>query len=202
MTEARVDSDEPVINILGEHVALGPIDRKLVPLYQRWMSQFDMLRTLGAVPPQPLTLEAETAWFDASATSTSVTVFTIYERGNWRPIGNLDLRAVDFRNRTAEFGIMIAESDCRGKGYGTEATRLALDYAFTALGLHNVMLAVVAFNLAAIRAYEKAGFREIGRRREAWWMGGKLWDVIYMDCLATEFTSPVLSKIFVPDEPR
>jgi len=197
MAEPHVEAEKPVINILGEQVALGPIDRKLVPLYQRWMSQFDLLRTLGAVPPQPLTLEAETAWFDAS-----VTVFTIYKRGNWRPIGNLDLRAVDFRNRTAEFGIMIAEADSRGKGYGTEATRLALDYAFTALGLHNVMLAVVAFNLAAIRAYEKAGFREIGRRREAWWMGGKLWDIIYMDCLSTEFTSPVLSKIFVPDEPR
>ena len=197
MAEPHAEAEKPVINILGEQVALGPIDRKLVPLYQRWMSQFDLLRTLGAVPPQPLTLEAETAWFDAS-----VTVFTIYKRGNWRPIGNLDLRAVDFRNRTAEFGIMIAEADSRGKGYGTEATRLALDYAFTALGLHNVMLAVVAFNLAAIRAYEKAGFREIGRRREAWWMGGKLWDIIYMDCLSTEFTSPVLSKIFVPDEPR
>jgi RimJ/RimL family protein N-acetyltransferase len=165
------------------------------------MSQFDMLRTLDFLP-QPLTLEAETAWFDATAISTSMTMFTIYERGNWRPIGNLDLRDIDFRNRTAGFGIAIAEADSRGKGYGTEATRLALDYAFTALGMHNVMLTVFAFNPAAIRAYEKAGFHEIGRRREAKWMGGKLWDVIYMDCLATEFASPVLSKIFMPDEPR
>jgi hypothetical protein len=33
-------------------------------------------------------------------------------------------------------------------------------------------------------------------------MGGRLWDTIYMDCLASEFTSPVLGKIFVPDEER
>jgi hypothetical protein len=33
-------------------------------------------------------------------------------------------------------------------------------------------------------------------------MGGKLWDEISMDCLATEFTSPVLGRIFVPDTPR
>jgi len=198
--EADDMADQPIINILGELVALGPLDRKLLPIYQRWMNQFDMLRTLD-FPPQPLTLEAETDWFEAAARSTEM-YFTIYERSSWRPIGNLDLRAIDFRNRSAEFGITIGEADCRGKGYGTEATRLTLDFAFTALGLHSVTLAVFAYNPGAIRAYEKAGFRKIGRRREAKWMGGRLWDIIYMDCLATEFESPVLSKIFAPDEQR
>jgi diamine N-acetyltransferase len=97
---------------------------------------------------------------------------------------------------------MIGEADCRGKGYGTETTRLMLDYAFTALGLHNVMLTVFEYNLAGRRAYEKAGFREFGRRRQSRWMGGRLWDEVYMDCLASEFTSPLLGHIFVPDQPR
>jgi RimJ/RimL family protein N-acetyltransferase len=194
-------ADQPIINILGELVALGPLDRTLLPTYQRWMSQFDMLRMLGR-PPQPLTLEAETEWFESAARSTTETTFTLYARSNWKPIGTLDLRYIDYRNRSAEFGIMIGEADYRGKGYGTEATRLTLDYAFTALGLHSVMLAVFAYNPGAIRTYEKAGFREIGRRREAIWMGGRLWDIIYMDCLATEFESPVLAKVFAPDEPR
>lgn len=201
MVEPSANFKQPVINILGETVALGPIDRTNLPLYQRWFNQFDMLRTL-ARPPAPLTLEAETAWFEAAALSASVMIFTIYERSSCRAIGDLHLRNIDFRNRTAEFGIAIGEADCRGKGYGTEATSLALDYAFTALGLHNVMLTVFSFNLHGIRAYEKAGFREIGRRRESMWMGGRLWDTIFMDCIATEFTSPVLSKIFAPDEPR
>jgi hypothetical protein len=55
---------------------------------------------------------------------------------------------VDHRNRSATFGILIGEPECRGKGYGTETTRLMLDYAFTALGLHNVMLTVFEFNPA------------------------------------------------------
>jgi hypothetical protein len=46
-------------------------------------------------------------------------------------------------------------------------------------------------NLAGIRAYEKAGFKEIGHRRKCRMMGGKLWDEIYMDCLSSEFESPV-----------
>ncbi|GIW04684.1 MAG: hypothetical protein KatS3mg059_1304 [Thermomicrobiales bacterium] len=94
---------------------------------------------------------------------------------------------------------MIGEADARGKGYGTETARLMLEYAFTALGLHNVMLQVYAYNRAAHRAYQKAGFREFGRRREAVWMGGRLWDVIYMDCLATEFDSLMLGRVLAPD---
>jgi RimJ/RimL family protein N-acetyltransferase len=135
-------------------------------------------------------------------TSAGETVFTIYERATWRPIGTCGLHDLDHRNRTAEFGILIGEADARGKGYGTEATRLMLDYAFTALGVHNLMLRVFAYNRAGIRAYQKAGFREFGRRREAVWMAGRLWDVVYMECLATGFTSPVLADVFAPDAAR
>jgi len=109
---------------------------------------------------------------------------------------------VDYRNRTANFGIFIGEAEVRGKGYGTEATRLTLDHALTALGLHNVMLTVAEFNLAGQRAYARAGFHEFGRRRQCRWLGGRLWDDVYMDCLSTSFESPVLARIFVPDAPR
>jgi diamine N-acetyltransferase len=63
------------------------------------------------------------------------------------------------------------------------------------------MLTVFEYNLAGWRTYEKAGFREFGRRRQCRLMGGRLWDEVYMDCLASEFTSPVLGHIFVPDQP-
>ena len=149
-----------------------------------------------------MTLEEETAWYEGPATADCETGFTIYERATWRPIGNTGLHGIDFRNRTATFGILIGEADCRGKGYGTETTRLMLDYAFTALGLQSVMLTCFEFNLAGQRAYAKAGFKEFGRRRRCRWMGGRLWDEVYMDCLAEEFESPMLGGVFVPDEPR
>lgn len=77
-----------------------------------------------------------------------------------------------------------------------------LDYAFTALGLHNVALETWQYNRAAQQAYGKAGFRETGRRRQAKVMGGTLWDIVQMDCLSTRFISPVLGEILRPDEPR
>ena len=192
--------DNPMIlNVVGDLVALGPARRDLVPLYQRWINDFATLRTL-AIMPAPMTLEAETAWYDTR--NQGGVIFTIYERSSGRPIGNTDLREIDYRNRSASFGIAIGESECRGKGFGTEATRLMLDVAFTAFGLHSVLLTTYEFNLASYHAYRKAGFKEIGRRRECRWMGGRLWDEILMDCLATEFESPVLGKIFVADVPR
>ena len=73
---------------------------------------------------------------------------------------------------------------------------------FTALGLHNVMLRVYAYNLAGRRAYEKAGFREFGRRRGSRVFAGGRWDEVFMECLAGGFESPVLARVLAPDPER
>jgi RimJ/RimL family protein N-acetyltransferase len=203
MSAAADDRSPPIVNIVGTSVALGPLRRDLLPFYERWINDFGIARTLGAMPPGPVTTEAEAAWYDReTAAGGASALFSVYELASWAPIGNTGLRRIDHRNRSAEFGILIGEPSARGKGHGTETARLMLDFAFTALGLHSVFLTCIEFNLAGRRAYEKAGFKEIGRRRQCRWMGGRLWDEVLMDCLADEFESPVLSRIFVPDEPR
>src|SRR5207249_11348246 len=124
--------------------------------------------------------------------------FTLYERATLRPIGLTLLLGIDRHHRTASFAIGIGEEACRGKGYGTEATILTLDYGFTALGLHNIRLSVHACNERAIRAYARAGFRPIGRRREAVRLGSQVFDSLQMDCLVTEFESPSLRRLLEP----
>jgi diamine N-acetyltransferase len=180
----------PMLNIVGDTVALGPIHRDHLPLFLRWLNDFDVLRTTHQV--RPMTLEALEDSFRASATATDEVHFVIYERSTLRPIGSANLHQI--RGRTATFAIAIGEKDCWSKGYGTEATRLMLDYGFNALGLHNIMLEVHSNNERGLRAYRRAGFREIGRRREAFERGGRLHDIVYMDCLASEFESPVLRR--------
>jgi RimJ/RimL family protein N-acetyltransferase len=199
MGKAGENGERPILNIEGDLVALGPLRRDLLPLYQRWINDLGTMRTLG-LPPLPMTSEKEQEWYDRQSKAEDDVPFTIYERETLRPIGNTGLHSVDYRDRTATFGILIGEPECRGKGYGTESARLMLDYAFTALGLHNVMLTVFEFNPAGIKAYQRAGFKEIGRRRKCRMMGGRLWDEIYMDCLSSEFESPVLQRIYAPDD--
>lgn len=191
--------ETPIYNILGERVALGPLvldpdDQRL-----RWANDFRTIR--GYDPPYPLTDERWRAIHEQTVAGTRL-IFTLYERATARLIGHAGLQEIDLRNRTAGLNLFVGAPDARGKGYGTEATRLLLDYAFTALGLHSTYLWVYAFNLAGIRAYQKAGLREAGRLRECYWMGDRLWDHILMECLAREFASPVLGRVFVPDMPH
>lgn len=193
--------EQPVITIEGEEIALGPLHRDLIPLIARWRGDFAVQRTFGEMP-RAITIEQATASYEQWAIGNGAHWFAIYERAGWRPIGHTNLFDIDWRARTCTFGILIGEADARGKGYGTETARLMLDYAFTALGLHSVMLTTDSFNLAGQAAYRKAGFKEFGRRRQCSFLNGTLHDIVHMDCLADEFTSTVLSAVFVPDEPR
>jgi RimJ/RimL family protein N-acetyltransferase len=196
-------TDQPIINFAGQHVALGPPAREQMANYQRWFNDFQTMRTQGSPGPGPRTAEEMAPWYDGHMSGQpDVIWFSVYEQSTWRHIGFAELKDLDYRNRTAELTLMVGEPDARGKGYGTEIARLMLDYGFTALGLHNISLEYYAYNEAGRRAYEKAGFREFARRREAYMMGGRLWDVVYMECLATEFGSGTLAKLLRPDEPR
>lgn len=200
MIQETPGEEKPIVTIVGEKVVLGPLHRNLLPLDQRWTSDFATLRMQGIIPA-PVTMEWIAARYESGTADDSLILFAIYERATMHPIGVTNLHSVEYRHRTAEFVIFIGEPDARGKGYGTETARLMLDYAFTALGLHNVMLAVYAYNPAAIRTYEKAGFTECGRRRESIWMGDRFWDTIFMECLASTFASPVLARMLMPGQP-
>ncbi len=189
MTETSGGSEAPILNVEGDLVALGPLRRDLLPLYTRWINDLAAARMLGA--SLPTTLEGETKWYDEWATSEKTVPFTVYARPELRPIGTASLFDVDHRNRAAVFGIFIGDAQYRGKGYGSETTHLVLDYAFTVLGLHNVMLTVYDLNPAGVRAYEKAGFKEFGRRRQSQRIGGELRDEIFMQSLSDEFERPV-----------
>jgi RimJ/RimL family protein N-acetyltransferase len=192
---------EPVIMITGERVLLGPPSRAVVPLLVKWENDL-ALSLLSGDPARPMSQEAiEIDWERLFKPPTGGVSFVVYERATRRPIGLAGLRDIDRGHRKADLGISIGESDCWGKGYGTEATRLVLDYAFTMLGLHNVFLRVFAFNDRAIRAYLRAGFREIGRRRQSHRVGAHCYDEVLMDCLATEFTGSVLARL-VPEGGR
>lgn len=202
MTNQADSTREPVINMTGERITLGPIMREHLHDYVRWINDFTALRTLGSALVGPTTIESEEEWYERIAKQTNAVSFMIREKATGIPIGNVGLNHIDRSNRSAIFGIMIGESSARGRGYGTEAAHLMLDYSFTALGLHSVSLTCSEFNLAGQRAYAKAGFKECGRIRENQWFAGRYWDTVYMDCLESEFSGSVLKHIFSPDEER
>lgn len=191
----------PIINIRGEKVALGPLDRAMLDWMTRRINDFGTVRTIG-MEPRPMTRGQEEQWFDRVTSDASTVAFAIYDLTDMALVGSTNLHDVDHRHRTCEVGIAILEPDRRGRGLGTEAVMLVTDYAIHALNMHNVQLSVLAFNRAGIRAYTKAGFREYGRRREAVLHNQGRCDLIYMDVLASEWKSPIMADMMAPDPDR
>ncbi|MHA2225277.1 MAG: GNAT family N-acetyltransferase [Candidatus Hodarchaeales archaeon] len=106
-------------------------------------------------------------------------------------IGNIELRILSNINRRGSLGIGIFDPNYWGKGYGTEASILLLDYAFSTLNLHTIELEVFSFNSRALTCYEKVGFIETGRKREAHFAKGQYHDIIMMDISEQEFKNKI-----------
>ena len=104
-----------------------------------------------------------------------------------RILGESVINEIDWAARCANFRIAMFRSDSCGRGIGSWAVGLTRDYAFEALGLHRLELDVFSFNPRAVRAYEKAGFRREGVRREAVLDGTAYGDDILMAILEDEW---------------
>jgi RimJ/RimL family protein N-acetyltransferase len=193
-------SDDPVIWLRGERCGLGPLRRDLAELYWQWENELRVMTGNGRQTPE--SVQERTAGLDSQLShSMNQARFTVYALTTDEavPVGATDL-LIQHRWRNAEFFILLGEAG-RGRGIGTEATRLTLDYAFHITNLHNVYLTVLAPNTAGIRAYEKAGFRTIGERRQsAYWLGQRV-NEVFMDAIPEDFSGPSVVKQAVEPTP-
>jgi RimJ/RimL family protein N-acetyltransferase len=184
---------DPDYIVVGEKAALGPLRPDLAADYARWMNQADVrrgLNLLSVASPQSQEKWVEENLHASAQRTPEVVEFTVYDLADAAPVGTAGLFHISHANGGAEFAIALGER--RGQGLGTEATRLALDYAFNVLHLRNVLLETLAWNVAGQTAYERAGFRRIGVRRGAVISRGRPTDVVYMDAVPEDFGTSVL----------
>ena len=172
-------------DIVGSRVALGPLRRDLLPVYRRWRDGFFALRAMSG-DAWSAVLDEESPWYDDMVLTDEHAWFTIYELKTLRPVGITGLIDIDQNDQSAEFFLHIGEVASQARDYGTETGRLMLEYAFVALKLETLFLMTYEFNLSELRSYERVGFREFGRQRQAHLKGGRLWDVIYLEVQADE----------------
>jgi diamine N-acetyltransferase len=190
-----VSAEDPDLLVTGERVALGPLRPDLAETYGRWMNQPEVrfgVEYLAIATPQSQEEWIEESNKAAAKREPESVTFTIYDLVDRAPVGTCSLFQISYLQSSAHFGISLGER--RGQGLGGEATRLTLDWGFHVLGLHNVLREALAWNTAAIRAYERAGFRVIGTRRDSVRALGRRWDSVLMDATAEGFDSPVLGR--------
>ncbi len=103
-------------------------------------------------------------------------------------VGNIGLWGLRPKDRCATLGIALGREHL-GRGYGSDAMRIIVDYGFREMGLHRIQLSVAPFNPAGIRAYAKAGFVEEGRHRESVLHDGRWYDEVLMSVLDHEWAA-------------
>jgi len=176
--------------ILGEKVRLRAIERSDIPMFVRWFNDPDLRRWISMY--LPMSTAAEEQWFEGQLQDETSQMLVI-ETHEGMAIGNIGLFDIKPRNATAEIGISIAEAEYRGRGYGTDALRTLLRFAFDEVNLHRVYLRAYEFNERAIRSYEKSGFKREGVFRQSEFTSGRYVDMVVMGVLRSEWRQTVAS---------
>ncbi|MFJ6687453.1 GNAT family N-acetyltransferase [Streptomyces sp. NPDC091294] len=137
-------------------------------------------------PSTELTLDRLRSWYGVRTADPDRLDLAVTDRATGELVGEVVLYEWDPSARSCTFRTLMGPRG-RGRGLGSEATRLIVGHAFEQVGLHRVQLEVYADNPRARRVYEKAGFVVEGVRREAALRGGEWVDDVLMAVLEHEW---------------
>ena len=170
--------------LTGEHVILRPVTVDDLPGLLDLLADEESGRLTGSHGggPDP---EAARTWYATRGETDDRLDLAVVERSSGEYAGEVVLNQLDRDNRSCNYRIALRPG-FQNRGLGSEATRLIVEYAFDAVGLHRISLEVYAFNPRARRAYEKAGFVYEGTRRDALLWDNEWSDAIVMSMLATD----------------
>lgn len=119
--------------------------------------------------------------------------FAICLKENDQMIGELSIMDIEEDDKKAGFRISMSSIELTGKGYGTEAIKIVLQFVFEELNLNRLQLEVFSHNLRGIRAYEKVGFVKEGILRESLNYNGNYSDEIIMAILKSDYKNTFVS---------
>ena len=165
----------------------------VVEHFSKWNRDTEYWRLLADAPAMPYTKKQIHGFVEKELLGDRSPGFFFMIRSlqDDRILGETGLDGVHWNHGNSFVGISIGEREFWDKGYGTDAMRVLLRYAFSELNLHRVSLTVFEYNPRAIRSYEKAGFKVEGRERKFLKRGGKRWDMLYMGILRQEWQAQV-----------
>ena len=175
----------------GELVRLAALDHEeLGKAYAVWNRDSELKRLMDSSAVSLYSSKIEVMFFEKMAEKESLAnhFFTIRALDDNRLLGDIGLDVINnWGSREAFVGLEIGNRNDWGKGYGTDAMRIMLRFAFTEINLRRVTLNVFEYNPRGIRSYEKIGFQHEGRARGALLKDGQRWDMLYMGILREDW---------------
>lgn len=159
-------------------VYIRPIEVSDAELIIKWRNSENVKKYF--ILQENFTLEGQVKWINNIVNNGKAFQFVIVEKASNRSVGSVYIRNVDQIHKKGEYGIFIGEDDARGKGYGTQAAKLIIKYAFNEKKLHRIYLRVFSDNYRAISSYKKVGFNIEGVLREDVYVRGVYRDITWM----------------------
>ncbi len=174
----------------GNLVHLTAIDAVAAgQVYSRWSRDSEFWRLMGSGACMPFSPKKAEEWFekDLDKDDPSNFLFSIRTLNDDQLIGDVGLDGIHWNHGDTFVGIGIGEREFWSKGYGSDAMRIILRFAFSELNLWRISLNVFEYNPRAIRSYEKVGFVHEGRMRQYLNRAGRRWDLIFMGITRPEW---------------
>jgi aryl-alcohol dehydrogenase-like predicted oxidoreductase/RimJ/RimL family protein N-acetyltransferase len=164
----KIVHNKEKIRIDGERIYL----RKLIEddaseEYASWINNRDVNKYLETKKAK---VEELRDYIKKKSESKNCLFFGIFSKENDKHIGNIKLEPIDFNKKIATMGMLIGNKNYWGKGIGTEALKLLVNFAFEHLKIEKIDLGVLRDNKAAIRVYEKAGFNIVNENKKGFKM--------------------------------
>lgn len=176
----------------GERLQLAAPDAERdAEIESKWTHDPDYLRLLSADPARPLSpAQVKKRYEEAekeAEKSHDAFHFAIRLRDGDRLIGFIRVFDILWSHGSGRLQLGIGDPADRRRGYGREALRLVLRYAFDELNLHRLTAMTFEYNTAALAFLQQAGFQIEVRRRQAIQRDGRRWDAIMLGLLRDEW---------------
>lgn len=136
-------------------VQIRPLQEQDAYTSVQWRNDPEVFKYTGNTYDHEIKIDSELAWIHKVIANPNDYRCAILVDGVY--VGNIYLTDID--GEAAEYHIFIGNKDYWGKGVAKQASFLILEYAFTVLKLKSVHLSVRKENKAAVKLYEKLGFR-------------------------------------------
>lgn len=175
----------------GKWVNLRAIKEEDLPLAVEYLNDPEIIMNADDDPPMPTSIEKQKLWladYNKTKGIKDGVEFAI-ETKDGKYIGSCGTNVIDFKNRIAKVGIFIGPRENLGKGYGSDAMKLLVDFLFKEMNMNKITLNVFGYNKRAVRSYEKCGFKLEAVGREAMYRYGRYHDEYTMSILREEYTA-------------
>ena len=169
----------------GKQVVLRAVEKEDIDTIKEWLADPELLHGLGARPIPLGNIDPEKLPEQFRLRDGRILAVVSKDK---HMLGLIAFGNLHEQNRTASIMVLIGDRGEWNRGYGSDALRTAVRFAFEDLNLNCVEAQIPQFNTRGLRVFEKVGFTPEGTLRGRFYGRGKYWDVVVASALREGWT--------------